>query len=72
MSIPVPPIAKYLTYLLKVLVRNEGESELGATPEDTSGTTFPESPETLFSIWTGRGNEKIRLGCGGCVDKKKE
>lgn len=42
---------------MKVLVRNEGKSELGATPEDTSRTTFPESPEALLSIWTARAGE---------------
>ena len=71
MSVPVPPIARRLTYLLKVLVRNEGTSELGATPEDTSRTTFPESPEAFFSIWTtARGSGEIRLAHGGCADKK--
>jgi hypothetical protein len=72
MSVPVPLIANPLTHLLEVLVRNEGKSELGATPEDTSGTTFPESPEPFFSIWTtARGNGKIRLAHGGCADKKE-
>lgn len=41
-----------VTHPLKILVCNEGKSELGATPDDTSRTTFPKSLEALLSPWS--------------------
>ena len=47
-----PPTAETVTDLLEVFVRNEGESELGTTPDDTSRATFPERLEAFFSVLT--------------------
>lgn len=41
MSTVTPFKAENETHFLEVLVRDEGKSELGATPDDTSRTAFP-------------------------------
>lgn len=55
-----------VTHPLKILVCNEGKSELGATPDDTSRTTFPKSLEALLSPWSDTcRNMSITLEDGG-------
>ena len=71
MRVLVLSITKSVTYLLKILVRDEGKSELGATPDDTSRATFPQSLKAFFPVWTMNGNRSIKLVCGGRTDKKK-
>ena len=64
MSTPVPLMAKTMTYFLEILVRDKGKSELGTTSDDTSRTTFPESPEAFFAVWTCRGDKSAELVAG--------
>jgi hypothetical protein len=59
-----------VTHPLKIFVCNKGKAELGATPEDTSRTTFPESLEALLSPWITRGNMSIMWVHGGSANCK--